>query len=99
MNHYPPHHLIPLFFMIDQAEFEGRLVQTTVPTTAAKPTIPLPSQLPAASARTTDYRRKAEAITDPEENLYRICWVSSPCQTGRQITANSCDVPTNIMQI
>lgn len=28
-----------------------------------------------------NYRREAENITGPDENLYRICWVSSSCST------------------
>ena len=57
---------IPLFFMIDQAEFERGLVQTTAPTTAAKPAIPPPPQLPATSARTTDEAESDDAASDSQ---------------------------------
>jgi hypothetical protein len=33
-----------------------------------------------------NYRREAEAIIVPEENLYLICWVSNPCPSAPTAT-------------
>jgi len=57
---------VPLFFMIDQSEFEAGLNHTTPPTTAAKSVIPPPPQPPVTSARTTDEAESDDAASDSQ---------------------------------
>lgn len=55
---------VPLFFMVDQADFEAGLTQTTAATTIAKPMMP-PPQLPATSLR-TDEAESDDAASDSQ---------------------------------